>query len=53
MHGTAATEAPAFASQAPTLRRYASTATQGAAVGPRDIYAVSNFRLVRHDKATG
>ncbi|WP_370690099.1 hypothetical protein [Phenylobacterium sp.] len=45
--------APAFASQAPTVRRYASTATQGAAVGPRDIYAVSNFRLVRYDKATG
>lgn len=43
----------AQASQAQTLRRYPSGATQGAAVGPRDIYAVSNFRLVRYDKATG
>lgn len=51
--GATATEAPAFASQAETLRRYAGAATQGAAVGPRDIYAVSNFRLIRYDKATG
>lgn len=45
--------APVLTSQAQTLRRYASNASQGAAVGAKDIYAVSNFRLVRYDKATG
>jgi hypothetical protein len=39
--------------QAETVRRYASTATQGVAVGRRDVYAVSNFRIVRYDKRTG
>jgi hypothetical protein len=36
-----------------TVRRYASTATQGVAVGPKDLYAVSNFNIVRLDKKTG
>lgn len=39
--------------QAQTLRRYASNARQGVAVGPSDIYAVSNWELVRYDKKTG
>lgn len=36
-----------------TVRRYASDARQGVAVGPNDIYAVSNWSLTRYDKATG
>lgn len=44
---------PAPTRQAQTLRRYASTARQGVAVGPDDIYAVSNWELVRYDKKTG
>ena len=36
-----------------TVRRYAGAASQGAAVGPKDVYAVSNFRIVRMDKKTG
>ena len=36
-----------------TVRRYASTASQGVAVGPKDVYAVSNFRITRLDKKTG
>jgi hypothetical protein len=39
--------------RAETVRRYASTATQGVAVGPADVYAVSNSMLVRYDKASG
>ena len=39
--------------QAETVRRYASNARQGVAVGPSDIYAVSNWELVRYDKKTG
>jgi hypothetical protein len=44
---------PPPAHQAQTLRRYPSEATQGAAVGPSDIYAISNSRIVRFDKQTG
>jgi hypothetical protein len=43
----------ALAGQAETTRRYAANASQGVAVGPRDVYAVSNFALTRFDKATG
>jgi hypothetical protein len=39
--------------RAETVRRYDGKASQGAAVGPNDVYAVSNFRLVRYDKKTG
>ena len=42
-----------LAAPARTLRRYPSTARQGVAVGPADIYAVSNWELVRYDKASG
>lgn len=49
----AAPAGPAITSKAETVRRYASTATQGVAVGPRDVYAVSNSLLVRYDKQTG
>jgi hypothetical protein len=44
---------PPPARQAQTLRRYPSEATQGAAAGPADIYAISNSRIVRFDKKTG
>jgi hypothetical protein len=43
----------ALAGQAQTLRRYDAHASQGVAVGPNDVYAVSNFTLARFDKATG
>ena len=43
----------ALAGRAETTRRYDANASQGAAVGPADVYAVSNFTLVRFDKATG
>ena len=37
-----------------TVRRYdAPEARQGVAVGPRDLYAVANFRIARYDKRTG
>lgn len=39
--------------KAETVRRYASNATQGVAVGPNDVWAVSNFRLTRYDKKSG
>ena len=42
-----------LAGRAETLRRYHGPATQGVAVGPDDVYAVSNFTLTRFDKATG
>ncbi len=42
-----------LAGTAVTVRRYPARATQGVAVGPSDIYAVSNFTLTRFDKATG
>lgn len=42
-----------LAGQAQTLRRYASDARQGVAVGPADVYAVSNWTIARLDKATG
>ena len=45
--------ADAPARRAETVRRYASNARQGVAVGPRDLYAVSNWQLVRYDKKTG
>ena len=43
----------ALAGRAETVRRYPGPASQGVAVGPHDIYAVSNFALTRFDKATG
>jgi len=43
--------APAF--KAETVRRYEASASQGAAAGPKDLYSVSNFRLIRFDKNTG
>lgn len=46
-------EPPSPERRAETIRRYASNARQGVAVGPDDIYAVSNWELVRHDKKTG
>ena len=42
-----------LAGQAETLRRYDAHASQGVAVGPNDVYAVSNFTLARFDKITG
>ncbi len=36
-----------------TVRRYEAGARQGVAVGPHDVYAVSNSTIVRFDKATG
>ncbi|CAN5336934.1 hypothetical protein BH09PSE1_BH09PSE1_08210 [soil metagenome] len=42
-----------LAGQAETVRRYDANASQGVAVGPHDVYAVSNFALTRFDKATG
>ena len=50
-----AAEPPAvpLAPAARTLRRYPSGARQGVAVGPSDVYAVSNWQLVRYDKKTG
>ncbi|KRA59181.1 hypothetical protein ASD79_10785 [Caulobacter sp. Root655] len=44
---------PAITREAETVRRYDGDAGQGAAVGPNDVYAVSNFKLVRFDKKTG
>ncbi|MBD3835838.1 hypothetical protein [Brevundimonas sp.] len=41
------------AGRAETVRRYASEARQGVAVGPDDLYAVSNWSIVRYDKASG
>jgi hypothetical protein len=38
---------------AETVRRYASDARQGVAVGPTDIYAVSNWSLTRYDARSG
>ena len=42
-----------LAGWAETVRRYDADASQGVAVGPHDVYAVSNFALTRFDKATG
>lgn len=58
LHGQTAAppaEPPSIAlvGQAETIRRYPGPATQGVAVGPSDVYAVSNFTLIRFDKATG
>ncbi|WP_309646244.1 hypothetical protein [Phenylobacterium sp.] len=46
-------QAEAPSRRAQTIRRYSSNARQGVAVGPDDIYAVSNWELVRYDKKTG
>ncbi len=46
-------DAAPIASRLETVRRYASDARQGVAVGPNDVYAVSNWSLTRYDKATG
>ena len=43
----------ALAGEAETVRRYPGPATQGVAVSATDVYAVSNFTLIRFDKATG
>jgi hypothetical protein len=41
-------------SAAETLRRLpAPEARQGAAAGPRDLYAIANYRIARYDKRTG
>lgn len=42
-----------LAGQAETVRRYEGGGNQGVAVGPSDVYAVSNARIVRYDKTTG
>ena len=42
-----------LAGRAETVRRYASDARQGVAVGLDDIYAVSNWTIARLDKKTG
>ena len=49
----AAPAAPKADLKAETTRRYAANASQGAAVGPTDVYAVRNFELIRYDKASG
>ncbi len=49
----AAPPQPKVDSRAETTRRYPGNASQGAAVGPTDVYAVRNFELIRYDKATG
>ena len=41
------------AKAAETVRRYDANASQGAAVGPNDVYTVRNFELIRFDKKTG
>ena len=44
----------ALAGAAETVRRLpAPEARQGVAVGPRDLYAVANYRIARYDKTTG
>ena len=48
-----ASSAPPMSGKAETVRRYASNARQGVAVGENDVYAVSNWELVRYDKKTG
>jgi hypothetical protein len=46
--------APTISDAAETLRRIpAVEARQGVAVGPKDIYAVANYRIARYDKRTG
>jgi hypothetical protein len=45
---------PALSGTAETLRRIpAPEARQGVAVGPRDLYAVANYRIARYDKRSG
>ena len=61
VHASAQTPAEAHAAlplielagRAETTRRYASDARQGVAVGPNDVYAVSNWTIARLDKTTG
>lgn len=46
--------APTVAAKgAETIRRYDGNASQGASVGPNDVYTVRNFELIRFDKKTG
>lgn len=46
--------APMPDGEAKTLRRIpAAEARQGVAVGPRDVYAIANYRIGRYDKRTG
>lgn len=46
--------APVLAGTAETLRRLpAPEARQGVAVGPRDLYAITNYRIARYDRRTG
>jgi hypothetical protein len=46
--------APAMGGKAETLRRLpAAEAKQGVAAGPRDLYAIANYRIARYDKKTG
>lgn len=46
--------APSLDGTAETLRRLsAPEARQGVAVGPRDVYAIANYRIARYDKRTG
>lgn len=46
--------APMPEGEAKTLRRIpAVEARQGVAVGPRDVYAIANYRVGRYDKRTG
>jgi hypothetical protein len=50
----AAAPSPVSSGAAETLRRLpAPEARQGVAVGPRDLYAVANYRIARYDKRTG
>ena len=50
----ATAQAPTIEGTAETLRRLpAIEAKQGVAVGPRDIYAIANYRIARYDKRTG
>lgn len=48
------TATPVVAGTAETVRRLpAAEARQGVAAGPRDLYAIANFRIARYDKKTG
>lgn len=49
-----AAAAATLGGSAETIRRIpAAEARQGVAAGPRDLYAVANFRIARYDKRTG
>jgi hypothetical protein len=50
----AAAAAPGLDGAATTLRRLpAPEAKQGVAAGPRELYAIANYRIARYDKRTG